>query len=383
MTKAELNAEIARTGARGVQDKLNKINLSAREKELLEKTKTARGVDLDNTVKQLKHIQALKKSGYSKAGDAFVMANIPVIPPVFRPILPSQRGNELQVSDINYLYRDLGLASEALRGVSEIGLPDATSQARLHLHDSARALFGIAPPTSPQLKGRDVKGFIEQITGSGSPKSGFLHKKILKRQQDMSGRATATPDNTLNMDQIGLPEDMIWQTYAKFIMRGLIGQGYAPLKANEMVEERHPAAKSILEAEIQKRPVFVNRAPSLHKHNFVAAYPVPVKGQSLRVNPFMEQGQNLDYDGDTMQIHVPIGDKAVNEAQNLVLSKLLFGDKNRDDLMVFPQHEAILGTYLATSKMEDTKPRKYKTKEEAMAAYRRGEITLQTPVVIG
>ena len=318
----------------------------------------------------------------TKAGDAYTLSNLAVVPPVMRPILPSNKGNELQISDINYLYRDVGLASSSLSNSKETGSPTLTQEARHHLHDTVGALFGVQKPTSPQLLGREAKGFIEQITGSGSPKSGFLHKKILKRQQDLSGRATATPDATLNIDQIGVPEDMLWSTYSKFIMRGLVNQGYKPLAAREMIENRHVAAQNILKHEITQRPMFVNRAPSLHKHNVVAAYPVSVQGKSLRVNPFMETGMNLDYDGDAMQFYVPVTQAAVNEARDLTLSSLLFGDKHPNDLMVFPQHEAILGAYLATNKKEKGAVRKFKTKKDAMRAYHNGEITMNTPVEI-
>jgi hypothetical protein len=383
MTKQKFKEEVRKEGGAGIKRKLNRINLDQKEKELRELTKSARGAELDNTVKQLKYVRALKENGFNKAGDAYTLSKIPVVPPAMRPILPSSRGGEIQVSDINYMYRDLGLASEALRGTKEIGLPSAVEDSRQHLYDNTSALFGLTPPVSPQLKGRHAKGFIEQITGTGSPKTGFLHKKILKRQQDLSGRATATPDNTLNMDQIGVPEDMLWETYSKFIMRALIAQGYKPTRAREMIEERHPAAKAVLDNEITHRPMFVNRAPSLHKHNMVAAFPVPVPGKSLRVNPFMERGQNLDYDGDTMQLHVPISNEATREARELTLSKLLFSDKSRDDLMIFPQHEAILGTYMATSKPGTGAAKKFKNQADAMAAYRRGEIDLSTPIQIG
>lgn len=381
LTQKQFTDVLRTEGGVGIKNKLNQINLQEKQKELLALTKKKNGAELDDAIKQLKYINALKNAGISKPGDAYTISKIPVIPPVMRPILPSKRGNDLQVSDINYLYRDVGLSSEALKNVAATGLSTDTHSAREHLYDTVGALFGLNDPTSPQLVGR-AKGFVEQITGAGSPKTGFFHKKILKRQQDLSGRATATPDNTLNMDQIGIPEDMLWTTYSKFIMRGLVGQGHKPLNALEMIEKKHPLAKAVLDAEIAKRPVFVNRAPSLHKHNFVAAYPVPVPGMSLRVNPFMERGQNLDYDGDTMQIHVPISDKAVREAQNLTLSKLLFSDKSRDDLMIFPQHEAILGTYVATAKVESGPTKVFNTKAEAMEAYRKGKITMNTPIEI-
>lgn len=382
MTKAQLRAELTERGGTALRKRLNDLDIDDLEKKLTKKTETARGADLDNLVKQIKYIRALREQGH-RAGDAYTISKIPVIPPVMRPILPSQKGGELQIADPNYLYRDLALAASGLHAAKETGLSDLTAEARAHMYDAQAALAGVGDPVSPQLQGRGVKGFISQIGGQGSPKQGFLFKKVLKRQQDLSMRATATPDNTLDMDQIGVPEDMLWTTYEKFIMRTLIGQGYPATRAKEMIEERHPAAKQALEQELRVRPVFVNRAPSLHKHNMVAAFPVPVQGKSLRINPFMEKGQNLDYDGDTMQLHVPVSPKAVAEARDLTLSKLLFSDKSRDDLMIFPQHEAIIGTYLATAKGPKGPKRKFKTKADALAAYKRGEITLETPVEIG
>jgi len=383
MTKGQVRDAFAMRGGEAMKKELNGIDLKVMEAKLLRTTQTARGAKLDDAVKQLKYVRALQEAGHKGAGDAYVVTKIPVIPPVMRPILPSQNRGELQISDANYLYRDLALAASGLKAANEVGLPELSASARTHLYDASAAVAGVGDPVSPQLVGRGVKGFISQISGQGSPKQGFLFKKVLKRQQDMSMRGTATPDNTLDMDQIGVPEDMLWVTYDKFIMKGLIGQGFAAPRAKEMIEERHTAAKQVLDVELRNRPIFVNRAPSLHKHNMVAAYPVAVSGKSLRINPFMEKGQNLDYDGDTMQLHVPVSAKAVNEARELTLSKLLFSDKSRDDLMIFPQHEAIIGSYLATAKGPKGAARKFKTKADAMAAYKRGEITLETPVTIG
>jgi len=375
---------MGRVGGQGIRRRLNKIDINSRMKELHKEVKKSRGAVLDSKVKQLKYLDALKRKGHAKVGDAYVLSKVPVVPPIIRPIIPSQQGGDLQVNDLNYLYRDVGLATKTLEGAHEIATPTALSEARHHLYDSVSALSGLGDPVSPQSKSREVKGFIRQLTGMGSPKSGYIHKKLLKRQQDLTGRATATPDATLNMDQIGMPETMTWKLYSKFLMRGLINQGYQPQKAIEMIEERHPMAKAILDMETSKRPVLVNRAPSLHKHNIISAYPISVSGKSFRVSPFMEQGQNLDYDGDTLQVHVPVGDRAVAEAQRMTLSNLLFSDRNRDDLMVFPQHESILGAYLATSKSGKEGPiKKFKSKAQAMSAYMRGDITASTRVKIG
>lgn len=383
LTKSQFRDMLKTEGGAGVKKRLAKIDLKSKKRELLQLTKTRKGAALDNAVKQLKYIKALDAGGFKNPGEAYVVSKVPVIPPVFRPILPSRKGGDLQIADSNKLYRDVGIASEVLKEVAATGLPTRTGEAREHVYDTLAALQGVAPPASPQLRAQQAKGFIETITGAGSPKSGFFHKKLLKRQQDLSGRATAAPDASLDLDQIGLPEEMLWTTYEKFIMRGLVTAGHRPVRAKEMIEQRHPQAKSILEHELKNRPVLVNRAPSLHKHNIVAAYPVAVQGKTIRVNPFIERGMNLDYDGDTLQIHTPITRKAVDEAKAMTLSKVLFSDKNRDDLMVFPQHEAIIGIYSATANTEKGATRKFKTKADAMAAYRRGDITMNTPVKIG
>jgi DNA-directed RNA polymerase subunit beta' len=134
--------------------------------------------------------------------------------------------------------------------------------------------------------------------------------------------------------------------------------------------------------EIQERPVLINRAPTLHRYNIVAATPRPVIGKTLRVNPFIEKGFNLDYDGDAIQIHVPISNKAIQDAEAMKLSNIIFGDKSKQDLLVFPQHEAIMGINHMSSLDDKNKPKIYKTDAEAMKDYSEGKIGLGTHVKI-
>lgn len=382
-TAAELRSKIAEGGGEAVAKALDAKSVEERLKELYAENRTLRGAALDKNVKAIKYLEALKSQGIQHASEAYTAKTVAVIPPVMRPILPSRGSADLQVSDANYLYRDVALAAKNLESAHTTGSPTLVSEARKHLYDAHAALAGVGDPVSPQLQGRDVKGFVQTITGSGSPKTGFLFNKVIKRQHDLTGRATATPDATLELDQIGVPEDILWTTYGKFVMKGLIAQGYSPIQAREHLEKRTALAKAVLERELKERPVYVNRAPSLHKHNMVAAYPVAVSGTNLRVNPFMEKGMNLDYDGDTMQVHVPLSDAAKHEAKQLTMKQLLFSDRTRDDLLVFPQHEAIIGAYLATKGEAKGATKRFASKADAQAAYRRGEIGLDTPVEIG
>lgn len=382
VTADHLHKTIASEGGEGVAKQLDQKSVEQRLTELRRDNKTLRGASLDRNVKAIKYLESLREQGIDKVSDAYTAKSIAVIPPVMRPILPSRSAGDLQVADANYLYRDVALAAKNLSAAHDTGSPTLVSEARKHLYGAHAALAGVGDPVSPQLQGRDVKGFIQTITGSGSPKTGFLFSKVLKRQHDLTGRATATPDATLELDQVGVPEDILWTTYGKFVMKGLIAQGYTPVQARELLDKRAPLAKAVLDRELKERPVYVNRAPSLHRHNMVAAYPVAVAGTNLRVNPFMEKGMNLDYDGDTMQVHVPLSDAAKHEAKQLTLKQLLFSDRTRDDLLVFPQHEAIIGAYLATRAEAKGPVKRFASKAAAMDAYRRGEIKLDTPVEI-
>jgi DNA-directed RNA polymerase beta subunit len=382
MTTAEFEKTRNEKGARWVKDQLNQLDLQAEEKTLLSVARKRKGSLRDDAVKRLKYLRALKKENL-RPGDAYVLTRIPVVPPKVRPIMPNRDGTTL-VSDVNYLYRDVALADEAIREMPKVLRTDEEmKKQRAHLHGSVKALFGLGDPVSPQNQGRGVKGHLAQITGTTSPKGGFFQRKLMSRRQDLSGRGTIAPDLTLGIDQIGLPEDQAWRMYEPFIVRKLVQQGYSAVDARRKVKDRHPTARRVLDIEVQQRPVMFNRAPTLHRFNMVAAYPKMIPGKTVRINPFVEAGMNADYDGDAVQIHVPVEDAAVKEAKSMTLSNLIFGDKSKEDLMVFPAHEALIGVYMATRDKKAGPVKKFKNKADAMAAYKRGEITMSTRVKIG
>jgi DNA-directed RNA polymerase beta subunit len=297
LTKKDFDATIKNDGAHAIRKKLIQINLDDHEKDLEAQAKTATEAKLDGVIKQLKTVRALKAADL-RPEDAYIISKIPVVPPVIRPILPSRGKRDMLIADANYLYRDAMLANNMLDMAKKNLPPDEIAKARAHLYDTTKAVFGLGDPVSPQLQARGAKGFINAIAGQGSPKAGFFHAKVLKKPQDLSGRGTVVPDLNLNMDEVGLPEDMMWTMYGPHIVRGLVQKGYRAMEAKDMVENQHPAARDVLMMEAKQRPVIVNRAPTLHRFGIVGAYAVPVTGKTIRVNPFLEKGMNMDYDGD-------------------------------------------------------------------------------------
>jgi DNA-directed RNA polymerase subunit beta len=384
LTNPQLDALLKEKGGEYIKKELAKINLDSREQELLRGMKSKSASNLDNELKQVKYLRALKEQGL-RPDEAYVVSKVPVLPPVFRPVLPGRGGQEIIYGDVNPLYRDLIYMNNQFKDVKKSKLlKNEAERLRPGLSAAVGAVYGVNDPVSAKSRARGHKGFLTYISGTNSPKTGYFHEKLLKRTQDVAGRGTIVPDSTLGMDEVGLPEDMMWTMYDKFIVKKLVQNGYRALEASQMVKNRHHAAREILLREAQERPVMINRAPTLHRYSMVGAYPKPVPGKTIRVNPFVEEGMNADYDGDTMMIHAPVGRKAVDEVKKMTLSNMLYSDKSRNDLLVFPQHEAIMGLAYASEQEDKVSPiKKFKNEGEAMKAYKAGKIGLGTRVQIG
>ena len=131
------------------------------------------------------------------------------------------------------------------------------------------------------------------------------------------------------------------------------------------------------------RPIIINRAPVLHRYGVMAFYPKLTKNKVLEVNPVITKGFGADFDGDAMQYHVPSTNEAARETIDKMLpSKNLFSVGSFKAHYV-PNKDYQTGLYLASSRVnKKTKPRVFRNKADAVAAYRRGEISVDTSVHI-
>lgn len=295
MTQVQFEQALRTQGGQWFQNELARIDVPKKLQALREQMKKASGATLNDVVKQIKYLEALEAHGL-KPHEAYIVSKIPVVPPIFRPITPHPTDpGQLMIADANRLYGQLMDVNHVL---GETVLPSDRPENRFRLYDAVGQLYGTHDVTDEKMSKQKVKGFLQTIAGKGSPKGGFFQRKLMSRTQDVSGRGTAVPDPNLNMDQIGIPEQMLWQMFDKILVARLVRQGYSPLDAKRLVDTRAPAAKDALALEVKERPVFFNRAPTLHRYSVVGAYAVPVQGKTIRVNPFVEKGLNLDYDGD-------------------------------------------------------------------------------------
>jgi len=369
-----------KTGARAIHDYLANLDIDkeiAKAKTQL-KSEALPALKRDKILKRYRALEALQRE-HKRPEDMFI-SRIPILPPKYRPI--SVMGNDVGiVSDANYLYKAMIEATEDFKEAKK-SLPDEMlMDARKDMHTAIKAVIGMVDSPDKKLQEKGVEGVLKWAFGKGSPKFGSLHRKIFGATVDTGGLAVAAPDSRLGIDEIGLPEESAWASFEPFTVRNLRLRGYSLSDAMKAVEERTPDAKRALEEEMSKRPVLVNRAPTLHKYNILAFWPKLMKGTTIRYNPLVSKGYNVDADGDTMNFHVPVSRQAVKEAvERMLPSKNLLNPATLKT-HVLPIEEFSQGLYIA-SRPPKGKPIKFPSKEAALQALRAGKITYDTAIEI-
>lgn len=293
------------TGGAAIATLLEKVNPQAEFDALREQLKTEKSrASIDRLSKRGKYLRGLIKAGMTP-NEAYLVNHVPVLPPQYRPAIPLPNG-QLSLGGLNNLYRDLMLVNEKLGAFKDLG-HEHTADLRETTYDALKALQGLGDPVS----GRDYRGVLRTLSGVGSPKYGYIQRKLLGRPMDAVGRSTIIPNPDFHIDELGIPEDMAWRQYQAFTVRELVRGGIPPLKAAEEVEQRTPRAAEALDKAMMGRPVTLNRAPSLHKFSILAFNAKRVPGDALQVPPLVFKGFNADTDGDSM-----FGDVIVRVGQN-------------------------------------------------------------------
>ena len=331
----------------------------------------------DSAVKRLVYLTSFQKMGF-KPSQA-MLSKMPVLPPKYRPI--SSIDSMTIISDPNYLYADMiGAAQNYTDSKKTFG---EAGDAYLDLYDSVKAVSGLGQPVSTKLREKGVKGLLNQAVGIGrSPKSAQFQRRIVGTAVDQVGRAVITPDPKLSIDQIGVPEEMAWTQYRKYIVRKLVQRGMPAVDAVNAIIDRTEPARKALDDVMNERPVFLNRAPTLHRHSIIGGKPVLVKGDSIRLSPAVEKGLGADHDGDAVQLHVPSTDDAVKDVYEKLMPSRNLRSPATFDVHMTPENEFVAGLYRATKTKKDKRPKMFRSESDAVAAFMRGEISLSDPVVI-
>lgn len=373
--REELNGK---TGGDAIKDALSKIDIDYEIQKARADIRNRRGSQRDNAIKVLGYLKSAKEMG--KKPEEWMITRVPVLPPMFRPV--AKMGDVALVPDMNELYKDLIEMKDNYEALAKELPASALADERLAVYGAVKAAYGLGDPITTEGRAKNLKGAIRQVIGT-VPKFGMFQSKVISKTQDEVGRSVTIPDKNLDMDQIGIPEDMAWDMYKPHVERKLVQRGYSPATAKSMIEERNATATHILEDAMKERPVLMDRAPTWHKFNIMAFRPHIVKGRSIHVCPLIDSGYNMDHDGDTVNIHVPASMKAAKQAYEKMLpSKNLFSLTDMTSMRYKPEKEQISGLWALTRGRTKRPTRYFASKADAVAAYRHGEIGPNDPIEI-
>ena len=194
----------------------------------------------------------------------------------------------------------------------------------------------------------DIKGMPPSTQRSGRPmrtlksrfgaKTGRVRGNLMGKRVDFSARSVITPDANIDLDELGVPEEIAVNLTFSEIVNPYNRERLLSYVRNGPT--KHPGAKSVYlkrdkttfrlnyvnpdtidlkEGDVVHRHlidgdiVLFNRQPSLHKASMMAHRVRVLPGSTFRLNVSATRPYNADFDGDEMNMHVPQSIAAATE----------------------------------------------------------------------
>jgi DNA-directed RNA polymerase subunit beta' len=334
-------------GAEALLEILKHMNLDTLSLELWNEVRTTRSKQKrKKATKRLKVVESLRKS--SNRPDWMILTVLPVIPPDLRPMVQLD-GGRFATSDLNDLYRRVINRNNRLKRLLELGAPDViVRNEKRMLQEAVDSLIDNSQRGKALSRRgrRELKSLSDMLKG----KKGRFRRNLLGKRVDYSGRSVIVIGPQLKLHQCGLPKMMALELFRPFVIAKLVKYNYATnvKSAKRIIERERPEVWEVLEEAISERPVLLNRAPTLHRLGIQAFESQLVEGKAIQIHPLVCSAFNADFDGDQMAVHVPLSDKAVEEARNLMLSTKNLLKPADGSPVVAPAKDMVLGNYYLT-----------------------------------
>jgi DNA-directed RNA polymerase subunit beta' len=371
-------------GGEALQDLLNQIDLKQLIADLSAETEEAKGQRKKKLMKRLRLLESMDRAGIKPASTC--LSVLPVIPPDLRPMV-QLTGGRFATSDLNDLYRRVINRNNRLKKLIDLNAPEVirrNEQRMLQeavdaLIDNNSARSGRAVAATGQR--RRLKSLSDLLKG----KQGRFRQNLLGKRVDYSGRSVIVAGPELKINQCGLPKMMALELFKPFVIGELIEKEHAHniRSASRLIELGETVVWDALDEVIKGKYVLLNRAPSLHRLSIQAFQPILVEGRAIQLHPLVCKGFNADFDGDQMAVHLPLSDKAQDEAKNIMAAnKNLLKPADGSPILHIEQ-DIVLGCYYLTYDrpgMSDQEARIFSGLNEALMAYDAGKIKLQNRV---
>ncbi len=331
-------------GAEVIKNMLQDIDLKEEKVKLREELiNTNSETNRKKIVKKLKLVENFLESGNKL--EWMVLDVLPVIPPDLRPLVMLD-GGRFASSDLNELYRRVLNRNNRLNRLIELKAPDiiVRNEKRM-LQESVDALFDNSRKSKvvKASNKRPLKSLSDMLKG----KHGRFRQNLLGKRVDYSGRSVIVVGAELKLHQCGLPKSMALELMKPFIYSKLELYGISSTikAAKKIVEEERPEVWDILDEVIKEHPVFLNRAPTLHRLGIQAFEPLLIEGKAIQLHPLVCAAFNADFDGDQMAVHVPLSIESQLESRVLMMStNNILGSASGEPIIV-PTQDIVLGIY--------------------------------------
>ena len=334
-------------GAEAIQNLLAQVDLADLAVKLEQELETTRSKQ--NKKKLSKRLKITQGFAQSKSRPEWMIQTVlPVIPPDLRPLVPLE-GGRFATSDLNDLYRRVINRNNRLKNLLQLKTPEVIirNEKRM-LQEAVDALFdnGRHGRAVTGAGNRPLKSLSDMLKGKG----GRFRQNLLGKRVDYSGRSVIVIGPDLTLNQCGLPKKMALTLFEPFIIRRLKELGYCHTvrSAKKMIDRKTPEVWDILAEVTKGHPVFLNRAPTLHRLSIQAFEPKLIEGEAIRVHPLVCTAYNADFDGDQMAVHVPLSVEAQMEARQLMLAPNNIFSPASGRPITTPSQDIILGAYYLT-----------------------------------
>ncbi len=369
-------------GAEAVRELIAAIDLDQLAAELRKEIGSTVGQRRKKATKRLKVVEAFRKSGNSP--EWMILTVLPVLPPDLRPMVQLD-GGRFATSDLNDLYRRVINRNNRLKRLLELSAPEIIirNEKRM-LQEACDALIDNG------RRGRAVAGSgnhkLKSLSDMLKGKQGRFRQNLLGKRVDYSGRSVIVVGPELKLHQCGLPKRMALELFKPFVMRKLVEQNFAHniKSAKRFVERVKPEVWDVLEEVIKDHPVLLNRAPTLHRLGIQAFEAVLVEGSAIQLHPLVCSAFNADFDGDQMAVHVPLSEKAQDEARQLMMSTRNLLSPATGEPSIGASQDMVLGCFYLTQVRPNKKGegRVFTDTTEALLAFQHGVIDLQATIKV-
>nr|YP_009519366.1 RNA polymerase b-subunit [Pseudocodium devriesii]AYC65348.1 RNA polymerase b-subunit [Pseudocodium devriesii] len=297
--------------------------------------------------RRLKYLRCFRHTQLNPA--SMVLNVLPVLPPDLRPIL-QLKNNQIAISDFNKLYQTLLFRNKRLYRLS--------SDKSFHCLNSEALQYAqrLLQESVDSLIENGKVGRTKQPTKSLSDlfkgKKGRFRQNLLGKRVDYSGRSVIVVGPYLKIYECGLPKEMAYELFQPFLLRTLMWKKKAQtiLGAKKLFKQKPKFIWNLLKQIVHSHPIFLNRAPTLHRLSVQAFRPRLVEGKALLLHPLVCSAFNADFDGDQMGVHIPLCFEARAEAWKILWSQNnLFSIANSTPTCS-PSQDMILGSCFLTTR---------------------------------